>query len=54
MDLYTERLMPALDEGLQASGRDRSRYRSDDRVKLSYDRDPMLALENTRFWAPPR
>ena len=21
-------------------------------VKLSYDRDPALALENTRFWAP--
>jgi coenzyme F420-dependent glucose-6-phosphate dehydrogenase len=21
-------------------------------VKLSYDRDPRLALENTRFWAP--
>ena len=52
MDLYTERLMPALDEGLQASGRDRSDIDRMIEVKLSYDRDPMLALENTRFWAP--
>jgi len=52
MDLYTERLMPALDEGLQASGRDRSDIDRMIEVKLSYDRDPTLALENTRFWAP--
>jgi coenzyme F420-dependent glucose-6-phosphate dehydrogenase len=52
MDLYTERLMPALEEGLQASGRDRSDIDRMIEVKLSYDRDPMLALENTRFWAP--
>jgi coenzyme F420-dependent glucose-6-phosphate dehydrogenase len=52
MDLYTERLMPALDEGLQASGRDRSDIDRMIEVKLSYDSDPMLALENTRFWAP--
>jgi coenzyme F420-dependent glucose-6-phosphate dehydrogenase len=44
--------MPALDEGLQASGRDRSDIDRMIEVKLSYDRDPMLALENTRFWAP--
>ena len=52
MDLYTERLMPALDEGLQASGRDRSDIDRMIEIKLSYDREPMLALENTRFWAP--
>ena len=52
MDLYTEKLMPALDEGLQASGRDRSDIDRMIEVKLSYDRDPKLALENTRFWAP--
>jgi coenzyme F420-dependent glucose-6-phosphate dehydrogenase len=52
MDLYTEKLMPALDEGLAASGRDRSDIDRMIEIKLSYDRDPMLALENTRFWAP--
>jgi coenzyme F420-dependent glucose-6-phosphate dehydrogenase len=52
MDLYTDKLMPAVDEGLQASGRDRSDIDRMIEVKLSYDRDPELALENTRFWAP--
>jgi len=52
MDLYTEKLMPALDEGLEASGRDRSDIDRMIEIKLSYDRDPKLALENTRFWAP--
>jgi coenzyme F420-dependent glucose-6-phosphate dehydrogenase len=52
MDLYTDKLMPAVDEGLAASGRARSDIDRMIEVKLSYDRDPEMALENTRFWAP--
>jgi coenzyme F420-dependent glucose-6-phosphate dehydrogenase len=52
MDLYTDKLMPAVDEGLAASGRERSDIDRMIEVKLSYDRDPEMALENTRFWAP--
>jgi coenzyme F420-dependent glucose-6-phosphate dehydrogenase len=52
MDLYTEKLMPAVKEGTEKAGRD---FQQTDRmleVKVSYDRDPKHALENTRFWAP--
>ncbi|MEV0544495.1 glucose-6-phosphate dehydrogenase (coenzyme-F420) [Nocardia salmonicida] len=52
MDLYTDRLIPAVVEG--AAGADRS-FHDIDRmieIKISYDTDPGLALENTRFWAP--
>lgn len=52
MELYTEELLPAVEEGLSLSkepGRPFSRMIE---IKLSYDRDPALALENTRFWAP--
>ena len=52
MDLYTDRLMPAVEEGLAAAGRERSSIDRMIEVKLSYDPDPELALENTRFWAP--
>jgi coenzyme F420-dependent glucose-6-phosphate dehydrogenase len=52
MDLYTERLMPAVDEGIAAAGKDPDGFDRMIEVKLSYDRDPQLALENTRFWAP--
>jgi coenzyme F420-dependent glucose-6-phosphate dehydrogenase len=52
MDLYTDKLMPAVDEGLAASGRARSDIDRMIEVKLSYDRDPEMAMENTRFWAP--
>jgi len=51
-ELYTEKLIPAVKEGAQKAGRD---YDAIDRmieIKLSYDTDPDVALENTRFWAP--
>ena len=52
MDLYTDRLLPAVEEGLSAAGRS-----SDDivrmiEIKLSYAPTRDEALENTRFWAP--
>jgi coenzyme F420-dependent glucose-6-phosphate dehydrogenase len=52
MDLYTEKLIPAVKEGAEKAGK---KFEDLDRmleVKVSYDRDPELALENTRFWAP--
>ncbi|MGO3326588.1 glucose-6-phosphate dehydrogenase (coenzyme-F420) [Gordonia sp. (in: high G+C Gram-positive bacteria)] len=52
MDLYTDKLIPAVQEG--AAQADRS-FDAMDRmieIKLSYDTDPDAALNNTRFWAP--
>jgi len=51
-ELYEEKLLPAVDEGLAASGRDRSHLDRMIEIKLSYDRDLEQARENTRFWAP--
>jgi coenzyme F420-dependent glucose-6-phosphate dehydrogenase len=52
MELYTESLLPALREGAGQVGRDLAAIDRLLEVKLSYDRDPVLAMENTRFWAP--
>ncbi|XVV06209.1 glucose-6-phosphate dehydrogenase (coenzyme-F420) [Actinosynnema sp. CA-248983] len=52
MELYTEQLLPAVAAGAEAAGRDAGSIDRMIEVKLSYDRDPAQALENTRFWAP--
>jgi coenzyme F420-dependent glucose-6-phosphate dehydrogenase len=52
MDLYTDSLLPAVHDGAQQAGRDADEIDRMLEVKLSYDRDPGRALENTRFWAP--
>jgi coenzyme F420-dependent glucose-6-phosphate dehydrogenase len=52
LELYADKLMPAADEGLAASGRDGSQLDRMIEIKLSYDRDADRARENTRFWAP--
>jgi coenzyme F420-dependent glucose-6-phosphate dehydrogenase len=52
MELYSDKLMPAADEGLAAAGRDGSQLDRMIEIKLSYDREPDRARENTRFWAP--
>jgi coenzyme F420-dependent glucose-6-phosphate dehydrogenase len=52
MELYTEKLLPAVEEGAQASGRSLADLDRMIEVKVSYDRDPQQALENCRFWAP--
>jgi coenzyme F420-dependent glucose-6-phosphate dehydrogenase len=52
MELYTEQLIPAVKEGAEKAERE---FEDIDRmieIKLSYDTDADLALENTRFWAP--
>ncbi len=51
-ELYQDKLIPAVDDGLAAAGRDRSQLDRMIEIKLSYDPDPEQAMENTRFWAP--
>jgi coenzyme F420-dependent glucose-6-phosphate dehydrogenase len=52
MDLYTEKLLPAVAAGAEKVGRNVAEIDHMIEIKLSYDPDPALALENTRFWAP--
>ncbi len=52
MDLYTDKLIPAVAAGAEKAGRDVATIDHMIEIKLSYDTDPELALENTRFWAP--
>ena len=52
MELYTDKLLPAVAEGAQAADRDPSSIDNTIEIKISYDRDHERALENTRFWAP--
>ncbi|MGQ4597085.1 glucose-6-phosphate dehydrogenase (coenzyme-F420) [Nocardia sp. R6R-6] len=52
MDLYTEKLLPAVAEGAAKAGRAVDDIDRMIEIKISYDTDPELALENTRFWAP--
>ncbi|WP_166351289.1 glucose-6-phosphate dehydrogenase (coenzyme-F420) [Phytoactinopolyspora limicola] len=51
MELYTEKLLPAVAEGVEQSGRQPSAVDRMIEIKLSFDPDPSQALENTRFWA---
>ena len=51
-ELYEDKLLPAVDEGLAKSGRTRDDIDRMIEIKLSYDRDPEQALHNVRFWAP--
>ncbi|UFS61198.1 glucose-6-phosphate dehydrogenase (coenzyme-F420) [Subtercola endophyticus] len=52
MELYTEKLLPAVAEGLAQAERTDSDIDRMIEIKLSYDTDPDAALQNTRFWAP--
>jgi len=52
MELYTEQLLPAVQEGVDKVGRDTDHIDKMIEIKLSYDTDYDVALENTRFWAP--
>ncbi|BBY55430.1 glucose-6-phosphate dehydrogenase (coenzyme-F420) [Mycobacterium koreense] len=51
-ELYADKLMPAVAEGAAAAERDVDGIDKMIEIKISYDPDPELALENTRFWAP--
>jgi len=52
MELYTEKLLPAVAEGAAAAERDVASIDKMIEIKLSYDPDPERALEDTRFWSP--
>ncbi|CDO21157.1 F420-dependent glucose-6-phosphate dehydrogenase [Mycolicibacterium mageritense DSM 44476 = CIP 104973] len=51
-ELYKDKLIPAVKEGAEAAGRNADDIDRMIEIKISYDPDPKLALENTRFWAP--
>lgn len=51
-ELYADQLVPAVDEGLDKAGRAHDDIDRMIEVKVSWDPDPVRALENTRFWAP--
>jgi coenzyme F420-dependent glucose-6-phosphate dehydrogenase len=51
-ELYKDKLIPAMKEGAEAAGRNADDIDRMIEIKISYDPDPELALENTRFWAP--
>ncbi|GAA1834284.1 MULTISPECIES: glucose-6-phosphate dehydrogenase (coenzyme-F420) [Pseudonocardia] len=52
MDLYTDKLLPGVEEGAGKADRDAGAIDKMIEIKISYDRDPDAARENTRFWAP--
>jgi coenzyme F420-dependent glucose-6-phosphate dehydrogenase len=52
MDLYTEQLIPAVQEGAEKAGRSSDSIDRMIEIKLSYDTSYDTALENTRFWSP--
>jgi coenzyme F420-dependent glucose-6-phosphate dehydrogenase len=51
-ELYVDQLLPALATGAEQAGRDAASIDRMIEIKLSYDTDTDLALENTRFWSP--
>lgn len=50
-ELYTETLLPSVQEGLALSKRDTSNYDRMIEMKVSFDTDHRRALEDTRHWA---
>ncbi len=51
-ELYQDKLLPAVEEGLAAAGRQSDQLDRMIEIKLSFDPDAEQARENTRFWAP--
>ena len=51
-ELYVDALVPAMKEGLAASGRQQADIDRMIEIKLSYEETEAAAIENTRFWAP--
>ena len=52
MELYSEKLLPAVREGAEKAGRDYARIVKAIEMKVSYDRDRARAMEKTKLWAP--
>lgn len=51
-ELYADKLVPAVAEGLAKAGRPADALERMIEIKISYDRDPQRALHDCRFWAP--
>lgn len=51
-ELYTGTLLPAVESGRAASGRESLAYEKLIEVKVSYERDRERAIADCRFWAP--
>ena len=51
MELYRDVLIPNLEKGARAAGRDASRIEKLIEIKVSYDPDRARALADTREWA---
>jgi coenzyme F420-dependent glucose-6-phosphate dehydrogenase len=49
--LYTEKLIPGMESGLEASGRTKDQIDRMIEVKVSFDTDRQRAMEDTRHWA---
>jgi coenzyme F420-dependent glucose-6-phosphate dehydrogenase len=52
MELYTDKLLPAVEEGAAKAERDAGEIDKMIEIKISYDTDPEVALENPRVGAP--
>ena len=52
VELYTDELVPAVKEGAEKVGREFEQIDRMIEIKLSYDTDLDVALNNTRFWSP--
>lgn len=50
-ELYRDQLLPAVEEGAKAAGRDPSTIERTIEVKVSFDTDRNRALSDTRIWA---
>jgi coenzyme F420-dependent glucose-6-phosphate dehydrogenase len=50
-ELYRDQLLPAVQEGAKAAGRDPSNIEHTIEVKVSFDNDKARALADTRIWA---
>ncbi|MER3388631.1 MAG: glucose-6-phosphate dehydrogenase (coenzyme-F420) [Microcella sp.] len=51
-ELYADKLLPAVKEGAEAAGKHVDDVDRLIEIKISYDTDADVALENTRFWSP--
>src|SRR5207249_8342296 len=50
-ELYRDKLLPALEEGAKAAGRDPTTIERTIEVKVSFDTDRERAMRDTRIWA---
>jgi len=52
MELYRDKLLPAVREGADKAGRDYDGIEKTIEMKVSYDQDRARAMEDTKIWAP--